>query len=133
MIWSALVYLMLLAIAGPASGSCPLNQLSGCSAPKESSLPVDGESCAVCFPFDGCIHVNSHYDIPNGVLPLSANMLETPTPWKFSVEGDPGVQHVDDDGGLPVAQETEVTAKAARRQFSATEKLRVLREADVCS
>lgn len=35
--------------------------------------------------------------------------------------------------GLPVAQETEVTAKAARRRFTATEKLRVLREADACS
>jgi hypothetical protein len=35
--------------------------------------------------------------------------------------------------GLPVAQETEVTAKAARRRFTATEKLRVVREADACS
>jgi hypothetical protein len=35
--------------------------------------------------------------------------------------------------GLPVAQETEVTAKAARRRFRAAEKLRVLREADRCT
>jgi transposase-like protein len=35
--------------------------------------------------------------------------------------------------GLPVAQETEVTAKAARRRFTAAEKLRVLREADHCT
>ena len=35
--------------------------------------------------------------------------------------------------GLPVAQETEVTAKAARRRFTAAEKLRVLREADRCT
>ena len=34
--------------------------------------------------------------------------------------------------GLPVAQETEVMAKAARRRFSAAEKLRVLKEADRC-
>ena len=35
--------------------------------------------------------------------------------------------------GLPLAQETEVTAKAQRRRFSAAEKLRVLREADRCT
>ena len=35
--------------------------------------------------------------------------------------------------GLPVAQETEVTAKARRRRFTAAEKLRVLREADRCT
>ena len=35
--------------------------------------------------------------------------------------------------GLPVAQEIEVTAKAARRRFSAAEKLRVLKEADRCT
>ena len=35
--------------------------------------------------------------------------------------------------GLPLAHETEVTAKAQRRRFSAAEKLRVLREADRCS
>jgi transposase-like protein len=33
---------------------------------------------------------------------------------------------------LPVAQQTEVTAKAQRRRFTAAEKLRVLREADRC-
>jgi transposase-like protein len=32
--------------------------------------------------------------------------------------------------GVPVAQETEVVAKARRRRFTAAEKLRVLREAD---
>jgi len=35
--------------------------------------------------------------------------------------------------GLPLAQETEVTAKAQRRRFSGAEKLRVLREADRCT
>jgi transposase-like protein len=35
--------------------------------------------------------------------------------------------------GLPLAQETEVTAKAARRRFTAAEKLRVLHEADSCT
>ena len=35
--------------------------------------------------------------------------------------------------GLPVAQETEVTAKARRRRFTAAEKLRVLRDADGCT
>jgi transposase len=35
--------------------------------------------------------------------------------------------------GLPLAQETEVTAKAQRRRFSAGEKLRMLREADRCT
>jgi transposase-like protein len=35
--------------------------------------------------------------------------------------------------GLPVALETEVVAKAQRRRFTATEKLRVLREADRCT
>jgi len=35
--------------------------------------------------------------------------------------------------GLPVAQETEVTAKARRRRFTATEKLRLLRAAEACS
>lgn len=35
--------------------------------------------------------------------------------------------------GLPVAQETEVTARARRRRFTATEKLLLLREADGCS
>jgi hypothetical protein len=35
--------------------------------------------------------------------------------------------------GLPVAQDTEVTAKAQRRRFTATEMLRVLREADGCT
>ena len=35
--------------------------------------------------------------------------------------------------GLPVAQETEVTAKARRRRFTAAEKLRILREADGCT
>ena len=35
--------------------------------------------------------------------------------------------------GLPVAQETEVVAKAARRRFTAAEKLRVLKEADGCT
>ena len=35
--------------------------------------------------------------------------------------------------GLPVAQETEVMAKAQRRRFTAAEKLRVLREADRCT
>ena len=34
---------------------------------------------------------------------------------------------------LPVAQETEVTAKAQRRRFTAADKLRVLREADRCT
>ena len=34
---------------------------------------------------------------------------------------------------LPVAQQTEVTAKAQRRRFTAAEKLRVLREADRCT
>ena len=35
--------------------------------------------------------------------------------------------------GLPLAHETEVTARARRRRFSAAEKLRVLREADRCT
>ena len=35
--------------------------------------------------------------------------------------------------GLPLAAETEVVAKAARRRFTAAEKLRVLREADGCT
>ena len=35
--------------------------------------------------------------------------------------------------GLPLAHETEVTAKARRRRFTAAEKLRVLREADRCT
>ena len=35
--------------------------------------------------------------------------------------------------GLPVGQQTEVTAKAQRRRFTAAEKLRVLREADHCT
>ena len=35
--------------------------------------------------------------------------------------------------GLPVARETEVTAKARRRRFTAAEKLRILREADDCT
>jgi transposase-like protein len=35
--------------------------------------------------------------------------------------------------GLPLGHETEVTAKARRRRFTATEKLRVLREADRCT
>ena len=34
---------------------------------------------------------------------------------------------------LPVAQETEVVAKAKRRRFTAAEKLRVLRTADGCT
>lgn len=34
---------------------------------------------------------------------------------------------------LPLANETEVTAKARRRRFTAAEKLRVLREADDCT
>ena len=34
---------------------------------------------------------------------------------------------------LPLAHETEVTAKAQRRRFTAAEKLRVLREADSCT
>ena len=34
---------------------------------------------------------------------------------------------------LPLAHETEVTAKAQRRRFTAAEKLRVLREADGCT
>ena len=34
---------------------------------------------------------------------------------------------------LPVAQETEVVAKARRRRFTAAEKLRVLREVEACS
>jgi transposase-like protein len=34
---------------------------------------------------------------------------------------------------LVVAQETEVSAKAKRRRFSAAEKLRILREADACT
>lgn len=34
---------------------------------------------------------------------------------------------------LVVAQETEVSAKARRRRFSAAEKLRVLKEADACT
>ena len=35
--------------------------------------------------------------------------------------------------GQPVAQGTEVTARAARRRFTVAEKLRVLREADYCT
>jgi transposase-like protein len=35
--------------------------------------------------------------------------------------------------GVPLAHETEVTAKAQRRRFAAAEKLRVLREADRCT
>ena len=35
--------------------------------------------------------------------------------------------------GLPVAQETEVVAKAKRRRFTAAEKVRVLKEADGCT
>ena len=33
---------------------------------------------------------------------LSANVRETPTPRKFSVEGETGFQHVHDDGGPAV-------------------------------
>jgi transposase-like protein len=35
--------------------------------------------------------------------------------------------------GLPVAQETEVTARARRRRFTAAEKLQLLREANGCT
>jgi len=35
--------------------------------------------------------------------------------------------------GLPVAQETEVTANAQRRRFTAAERLHILREADRCT
>ena len=35
--------------------------------------------------------------------------------------------------GLPLAQETEVTAKATRRRFTNADKLRVLHEADDCT
>ena len=35
--------------------------------------------------------------------------------------------------GLPLTQQTEVTARAQRRRFTAAEKLRVLREADRCT
>jgi transposase-like protein len=35
--------------------------------------------------------------------------------------------------GVPLAQETEVLAKARRRRFTAAEKLRVLRAADRCT
>ena len=35
--------------------------------------------------------------------------------------------------GLPVAQETEVVSKAKRRRFTASEKLRVLKQADGCT
>jgi transposase-like protein len=35
--------------------------------------------------------------------------------------------------GVPVAQATEVVAKARRRRFTAAEKLRALREADRCT
>ncbi len=34
---------------------------------------------------------------------------------------------------LPLANKTEVTARAQRRRFTAAEKLRVLREADRCT
>lgn len=36
-------------------------------------------------------------------------------------------------GGLPLAVETEVVAKAQRRRFTAAEKVRVLKEADGCT
>jgi len=34
-------------------------------------------------------------------VPLSANVRETPTPWKFSVEGETGFADVHDHGGCP--------------------------------
>jgi len=37
------------------------------------------------------------------------------------------------EASLAVAQETEVSAKARRRRFSAAEKLRILKEADACT
>ena len=58
-----------------------------------------------------------------GVLleqPLGARQVLGGVPWELQK-------------GLPVAQETEVTAKAQRRRFTAAEKLRVLREADRCT
>ena len=60
-------------------------------------------------------------------------MDETPTPWKFSVEGETGNEDVHDHGGVRLAQETEVQAKARRRRLTAAEKLRILREADRCT
>lgn len=41
--------------------------------------------------------------------------------------------HVDDATVHMTRQDTEVTAKAVRRQFSAAYKLRILQEAEVCS
>lgn len=41
--------------------------------------------------------------------------------------------HVDDAAVHMTRQDTEVTAKAVRRQFSAAYKLRILQEAEVCS
>lgn len=41
--------------------------------------------------------------------------------------------HVDDAAVHMARQDTEVTAKAVRRQFSAAYKLRILQEAEVCS
>lgn len=71
--------------------------------------------------------------VPVSGNPLSANMVETPNPRKFSVEGETGSQHVHDDGGPAGGAETEVTTKAQPRRFTAAEKLRVLREADRCT
>ena len=47
MIWSALVFPLVLAIAGPASGACPLSHLYGCGTGRDSSLPVDGVHAGV--------------------------------------------------------------------------------------
>src|SRR5438309_12126318 len=59
---------MVLAMARPASGSCPLNHFDGCGTGTDSSLPVDGQSCGTPCSITGGEWINTRYDIPNGVL-----------------------------------------------------------------
>ena len=54
MIKSAFIFLWTLAIAGPASGSCPINTLNVCGTGMDSSLPVDERVCSTPCTIIGC-------------------------------------------------------------------------------
>ena len=59
-------------------------------------------------------------------------MSETVTPWKFSVEGESGLESDERTGAGPWGPVIEVVAKATRRRFTVEYKRKIVREADAC-
>src|SRR5713226_8550453 len=69
---------------------------SGSSAPASAVEPTRSQNITVSWRRSA-----SAAGVPGGRTPLSANMRETATPWKFSVEGEQGLEDDERTGTSP--------------------------------